>query len=83
MRLGPILRRWRITSELGIREFATMIGIPPGALSRFENSNEISSRNLVKILAWVMQPTAMAALSTESILEEHDDQLTFSEASIT
>jgi transcriptional regulator with XRE-family HTH domain len=77
MRLGPILRKWRITHELALRDLASMMYIAPATLSRFENEKEISAKHLVIILTWVMQPAQhlVAGLPPESILEEHDDQL--------
>lgn len=53
MRLGEIIRKWRVVSEKGIREVAKEIGISHGTLSRIERGENMDGQALAKILCWL------------------------------
>ena len=53
MKLGEVIRRWRKTSDLGIREVALEIGVSHGTLSRIERGEEMTGDTLAKVLAWL------------------------------
>lgn len=53
MKLGEVIRRWRKTSDLGIREVALDIGVSHGTLSRIERGEEMTGDTLAKVLTWL------------------------------
>lgn len=55
MRLGEILRAWRIHRELNLRHVAKLMGISASTLSRIENGLACDGRTLATILTWLME----------------------------
>lgn len=56
MRLGKIIRSWRVNQDLGIREVAAQIGISAATLSRIERGEKMDGRTLAAILHWLAGP---------------------------
>ena len=54
MRLGRIMRRWRLVEDLGLREMAATLGISAATLSRFENGHNVDGATLTRIFTWVL-----------------------------
>lgn len=54
MRLAEIMRKWRIVSEISLRELAKETGINHSTMNRFERGLPLDSQNLVKILTFVL-----------------------------
>jgi len=55
MKLGDVIRRYRIMSELTLREVGKDIGIGAATLMRLEHGLEPDGRTLAKVLMWLMQ----------------------------
>ena len=55
MRLGDILRKWRIMSELTVREVAVQIGILPSTYCRIENGKAMDGRTLAAVMKWMTE----------------------------
>lgn len=55
MRLGSVLRKWRLMTELTVREVAASIGISAATLCRFENGENIDGQTMAKILRWLFE----------------------------
>jgi len=53
MNLGIVLRKWRLMSELGMREAAKQIGISSPTLCRIEMGHSPDSKTLMAILNWL------------------------------
>ncbi len=55
MRLGQVLKRWRLMSELDLRTAAKQMGIDGAAtLLRIEQGRGPSAKTLGKIIAWLL-----------------------------
>ena len=55
MILGDVIRRWRMWSELSIREVAAMIGVSAATLSRIERGETMDGRTLAKIVTFLLK----------------------------
>lgn len=53
MRIGSIIRKWRIVSERSLRSLAEEVGISHSTLARLEKGENIDGRSLVKVLTWL------------------------------
>ena len=55
MRLGTVLRKYRLVQERSVRDMAAEIRIPFATLSRLENGQaECDMRSFVAILKWLL-----------------------------
>ena len=54
MRLGEVIRKWRVMSELSVRDAAAIIGISATTLHRFESGDDVDGRTLITVLKWLM-----------------------------
>lgn len=54
MKLGEVLRKWRLMSELDVRQAAGMIGLDHATLWRVEQGKPPSAETLRSILVWMM-----------------------------
>lgn len=52
MRLGQIIRKWRIVQEVSLRDLAKEIGTSAATLHRFECGHDIDGRTLSMVLTW-------------------------------
>lgn len=52
MRLGQLLKKWRMVTERDLRSVAKEIGTSASTLSRFERGEEITADTLSKIMVW-------------------------------
>ena len=55
MKLGKIIRKYRVTSELTLREVGKEIGIGAATLMRVEEGRNPDGNTLAKILAWLFK----------------------------
>lgn len=53
MRIGEIIRGWRSSSKIGLREASAQIGISHATLSRIERGGEPSARAILAIFDWM------------------------------
>ena len=53
MRIGPVLRRWRIVEEVTLRKMAAEIGTSAATLCRLEKGENVDGLTLVRVLAWL------------------------------
>jgi DNA-binding XRE family transcriptional regulator len=53
MKLGTVIRRYRIMSELSLRDVGKEIGIGAATLMRLEQGRETDSGTIAKVLAWL------------------------------
>ena len=54
MRLGAVIHKWRVMSELSVRDAAGIIGISATTLHRFESGDDVDGRTLIAVLKWLM-----------------------------
>ena len=54
MRLGYLLRKYRMVSDLDLRTIALEIGISTSTLSRIETGEKMDGDTLAKMLIWLM-----------------------------
>jgi transcriptional regulator with XRE-family HTH domain len=57
MKLGQVIRRYRVTSELSLREVGREIGIGAATLMRLEQGRDPDGATLTKVLMWLFKPT--------------------------
>jgi transcriptional regulator with XRE-family HTH domain len=53
MKLGKVIRKYRVTSELTLRDVGKEIGIGAATLMRIEQGRDPDGSTLAKILAWL------------------------------
>jgi transcriptional regulator with XRE-family HTH domain len=55
MRLGSIIRRWRLAADLPVRDVAAQIGIAPSTLVHMEMGKiPPHSETLIKVVSWLL-----------------------------
>lgn len=54
MKINKIIRKWRVMSELPVREVAKEIGISPATFSRFERGEDTTGETLAAIMRWLL-----------------------------
>ncbi len=54
MKLGNVIRLWRRSQDMGVREAAKIFGISHGTLSRIERGEMMDGGTLAKILKWLL-----------------------------
>lgn len=57
VRVGEVLRKWRLMSEVTTRDLAERIGISAATLSRVERGEAMDGATLAKILNWLFEAT--------------------------
>jgi transcriptional regulator with XRE-family HTH domain len=55
VKLGRVIRKYRVTSELTLREVGKEIGISAATLMRIEGGRDPDGSTLAKILAWLFK----------------------------
>ena len=68
MRLGEVIRKWRVMSELSIRDAATMIGISATTMHRFESGDDVDGRTLIAVLKWLMATDKESSTSEPGVV---------------
>lgn len=53
MRLGMIVKKWRLMVDRDVRSVGKEIGISAATLSRIERGHSPSGKSLAKILTWM------------------------------
>lgn len=54
MKLGTVIRKFRVTNEMTLRQVGKEIGIGPATLMRIEQGRDIDGATLAKVLGWLM-----------------------------
>jgi transcriptional regulator with XRE-family HTH domain len=55
VRLGEVIKKWRVMSEKGLRETAKDIGINASTLVRIEAGEGMDAQTLAAVLRWLME----------------------------
>lgn len=55
MRLGLVLKKYRLMMEYDLRAVAKEIGISAATLMRIEHGREIDAKTFLKIINWLME----------------------------
>ena len=55
MKLGEVLRKWRLMCELDLRTAANLMDISAATLMRVERGHPPSSQTFMKILSWLFR----------------------------
>lgn len=58
MRLGIILRKWRLMFEADVKDVAREIGISASTLTRIENGSFPDGATLIKLISFLLAPDA-------------------------
>lgn len=53
MKLGEVLRKWRLMSERDLRSVGAEIGISAATLMRLEQGRDTDGKTLAKVIAWL------------------------------
>lgn len=53
MRLGEVIRKWRIMTERDLRSVGAEIGISAATLMRLEQGRDPDGKTLAKVWAWL------------------------------
>ena len=53
MKIGELLRGYRMHKEMGTREMAEQLGISSATLNRIENGEAIDGKTMIKLIAWL------------------------------
>jgi transcriptional regulator with XRE-family HTH domain len=54
MKLGEVLRKWRLMSEMDLRSAAALMGTDASTLIRIEQGRSPSAETLRNILLWLL-----------------------------
>jgi transcriptional regulator with XRE-family HTH domain len=57
MKLGQVIRRYRVTGEVSLRDMGKDIGISAATLMRLEQGRDPDGATLTKVLIWLFRPT--------------------------
>jgi transcriptional regulator with XRE-family HTH domain len=55
MKLGKVIRKYRVTSELSLRDVGKEIGIGAATLMRLEQGRDPDGTTLTKVLIWLLR----------------------------
>lgn len=55
MKLGKVIRKYRVTSELSLRDVGKEIGIGAATLMRLEQGRDPDGATLTKVLMWLLR----------------------------
>jgi transcriptional regulator with XRE-family HTH domain len=55
MKLGKVIRKYRVTSELSLRDVGKEIGIGAATLMRLEQGRDPDGATLAKVLTWLLK----------------------------
>lgn len=55
MRLGTVLRKWRLMCELDLRTAGKQMGISAATLLRIEQGRDMDGQTFAKIFRWLME----------------------------
>ncbi len=55
MRLGEVIRAWRMRKEMSLRDVAEEMRIAPATLLRIEQGRGCDSGTLARVLAWMFE----------------------------
>jgi len=56
MKLGELLKDWRMVNRISIRSISSDIGVSFATISRFENNKNIDMTSFYKIFTWLTNP---------------------------
>jgi transcriptional regulator with XRE-family HTH domain len=55
MKLGKVIRKYRVTSELSLRDVGKEMGIGAATLMRLEQGRDPDGATLTKVLIWLLR----------------------------
>ncbi len=55
MNIGKVLHKWRVSSEIPLRDFCKEIKLDHSTLWRLENGKEPSAETMRKVLLWLIR----------------------------
>ena len=55
MKLGTVLRKWRLMCEMDLRTAADLMGINVSTLLRIEQGKDMDAQTFCKVLRWLME----------------------------
>lgn len=56
MRVGHVLKKYRLAHEWSLRDFAPVLGLAPATLMRIERGHDPDGATLMKIFTYLTQP---------------------------
>ena len=56
MKLAELLRKWRVMSELDLKQAGAIIGISASTLMRIEQGKVPEGETVLKLLHWIFGP---------------------------
>jgi transcriptional regulator with XRE-family HTH domain len=65
MKLGTVIRKYRVNSELSLREVGKEIGIGAATLMRLEQGRDPDGQTVAKVLAWLFADNATEEFQNE------------------
>ena len=65
MKLGKVIRKYRVTSELSLRDVGSEIGIGAATLMRLEQCREPDGATLTRVLMWLLRTEKPAINGTK------------------
>ena len=57
MKLGVVLKKWRLMVELSLRDAGAMMHLSAPSLMRIEQGRNIDAQTLMIVLNWLMEET--------------------------
>ena len=53
MRIGSVLHKWRINSDVSTRDLGKQVGVSASTISRIENGEDISAAAMLALIVWL------------------------------
>ncbi len=66
MRVGAVIRSWRVMREISLRDAASQIGTTAPTLCRLEAGKPVDGATLAKVLAWLLAPNTSRQFSDDA-----------------
>ena len=66
MRIGNVLKKWRVMSELDLRQGAKVLGLGHSTLFRIESGKVPDGETLIKLMAWLFGEDAANGEATNT-----------------
>lgn len=56
MKIGKLIKQHRAFADIGIRDFAAVLGVSAATLSRIERGENMDGKTLAQIIKWLLSP---------------------------
>ena len=53
MKIGEVMRKWRVVNERNLRDVAREIGIGAATLLRIEQGKMVDGKTILKVISWL------------------------------